>query len=250
MKAILTFGVLLFSNALFSQSIFLEGRGASGQGLWSENIAGASILTHTSFGITAKNSFGLSELSRAQFKIAKPTKFGVVLVHWEGFGDQLYSQSDWGISLAKALSPHFSMGMTTRYKVEQIAYDKRKALLLDIGIQYVISSKLSAATFLTNPFRDSLESSSIHLGLQYRVSSELRLALSVLKKETLPIALMATATYFPIEKLGLFTAISTQASNNTFGIVYIWKSIAIDTYLSYHHYLGFSPQLALTYSFE
>ena len=250
MKAILTYGVLLFSNALFSQSSYLEGRGATGQGLWSENTAGVSRISYTSFGVRAMNRFGLLELSRTQFKIAKPTKFGVIQVHWHGFGDQLYSQSDWGLSFARALSPDFFMGMTGRYKVEQIANDKQKALLLDIGMQYVITSKLSAATFLINPLRVSLEPSAFHMGLQYQFSPKVSFAVSAHKKEALPLSLDLHLKYFPTASIGLQSIVSTQSSNHTFGIVFLSNAWAIDAHLSYHYYLGISPQMALTYQFE
>ena len=91
MKAILTFGVLLFSNALFSQSSHLEGRGVLGQGLWSENIAGVSRISYTSFGVSVENRFGLSELSYAKLRAATSTQWGVFQGHWNTFGDQLYS---------------------------------------------------------------------------------------------------------------------------------------------------------------
>ena len=250
MKAILTFGVLLFSNALFSQSSHLEGRGATGLGLWSENIAGVSSISQTSFGVSVENRFGLSELSYATLRAATSTQWGVFQGHWNTFGDQLYSQSDWGLSFARALSPDFSMGMTGRYKVEQIANDKQKALLLDIGMQYVITSKLSAATFLINPLRDSLEPSAFHMGLQYQFSPKVSFAVSAHKKEALPMSLELHLKYFPTASIGLQSIVSTQSSNHTFGIVFLSNAWAIDAHLSYHYYLGISPQMALTYRFE
>ena len=250
MKILLIVGFIISYYSLFSQSTFLEGRGANGQGLWAENVAGISTLTTTSFGLSADYKLGLQELSNAQIRIAKPYQFGVLLLRWNSLGNTNYNVNDWGLSIAKYLSPSFAMGLSLRYKREQIGYDNYGGLLADFGVQYQISSSLSASSVVYNPFRQYLEPSALHLGLKYVASDKVNLAVSMQKTESLPTALVAQIYYEPSSKLILYSSLSTQANNNAFGIAFLWHNLCIDTLLAYHYYLGFSPQMALTYSLK
>ncbi|MBL6663724.1 MAG: hypothetical protein ISP71_06430 [Flavobacteriales bacterium] len=250
MKILLILGFIISYCFLFSQSTFVEGRGANGQGLWAENVAGISTLTTTSFGVSADYKFGLSELTNAQIRIAKPYQFGVLLLQWNSLGNTHYNVNEWALSLAKNLSPSFVMGLSLGYKREQIGYDNYGGLLADFGVQYQISHLLSASSVVYNPFRQYLEPSAFHLGLKYVASDKVNLAISMQKTESLPTALVAQLHYEPSSKIILFTSLSTQANNNAFGIAFLWHNLCIDTYLAYHYYLGFSPQMALTYNLE
>lgn len=154
MKVTLTIGALLFSTALFSQSTFIDGRGATGQGLWSENISGTTSLSVVDIGVLLENKFGLSELNQAQLRIGLPNKYGIILATWTNTGDEIYNINDWGISFSRFLSPMFAMGLTARYKQENMVHDKYSAFLVDIGMQYKINDKLNTATFITNPFKN------------------------------------------------------------------------------------------------
>ena len=87
MKILLIVGFIISYCSLFSQYAFVEGRGANGQGIWVENVAGISLLSSTSFGVSADYKFGLSELSNAQIRIARPYKFGVLLLQWNRLGN-------------------------------------------------------------------------------------------------------------------------------------------------------------------
>ena len=79
--------------------------------MWAENVAGTSTLSTTSFGVSADYKFGLQELSNAQIRIAKPYQFGVLLLQWNSLSNTNYNVNDWGLSLAKKLSPSFAMGV-------------------------------------------------------------------------------------------------------------------------------------------
>ena len=227
MKILLIVGFIISSCSLFSQSTFLKGRGANGQGLWAENVAGTSTLTTTSFGLSADYKFGLQELSNAQIRIAKPYQFGVLLVKWNSLGNTNYNVNDWGLSLAKNLSPSFAMGLSVRYKREQIGHDNYGGLLADFGVQYQISNSLSASSVVYNPFRQYLEPSAFHLGLKYVDSDKVNLAVSIQKTESLPTALVAQIDYEPSSKIVLFSSLSTQANNNAFGITFLWDNLCL-----------------------
>ncbi|MGB1931945.1 MAG: hypothetical protein ACPHL8_02710, partial [Flavobacteriales bacterium] len=83
-----------------------------------ENVAGTSLISRASFGLSSDYKFGLSELTNAQIRIAKPYQFGVLLLQWNSLGNTNYNVNDWGLSLAKNLSPSFTMGLSVRYKRE------------------------------------------------------------------------------------------------------------------------------------
>ncbi|MAD50454.1 MAG: hypothetical protein CMC95_04050 [Flavobacteriales bacterium] len=76
------------------------------------------------------------------------------------------------------------------------------------------------------------------------------LAIAAKKEESLPLSLHTYLKYFPTENIYLYTSISTQASSNAFGMAFLWKFLAIDAHISYHYYLGLSPQMALIYSVQ
>ena len=57
MKVLLIVGFITSYCSLFSQSAFVEGLGANGQAIWSENVAGTSLLSSTSFGVSADYKF-------------------------------------------------------------------------------------------------------------------------------------------------------------------------------------------------
>lgn len=57
MKILLIVGFITSYCSLFLQSAFVEGRGANGQNIWAENVAGTSLLSSTSFGVSADYKF-------------------------------------------------------------------------------------------------------------------------------------------------------------------------------------------------
>lgn len=243
------FTLFLYSHC-YSQSNLLEGRSIVGKGLWSENSAGVSSLSSVAVGIAIENKFGLSELSKAKLRLGIPNKYGVLVVNWNSLGDEYYNQNDIGLSFARLLSPNFKMGMTARFLQESILNDKHSSLLIDFGVQSQIQKRLSAAAFISNPFRNSIEILKFQLGLHYETSKKVSLALTTQKMESLPANVNLLINYFPIDKLALQTVVSTTSINNSFGIVFLWKHFSVDAFLSYHSYLGFSPQMALTYIIE
>jgi hypothetical protein len=131
-------------------------------------------------------------LSYAQCRVAIPNTYGVVQGHWNNSGNESYAINDWGISFARALSPFFSMGIKGRYKQEKIGYDKQSAVMVDVGLRYQITAQLDAASAISNPFRDSLESTAFHYGEGQRISTVFKYKL---QKMTLNIKLGQTLFY-------------------------------------------------------
>ncbi len=246
---VIFFTLFLFINT-YAQDTYLKGRGTTGQGLWSENNAGLASISKSSIGLSLENKFGLLELTHAQLRAAIPTKIGVIVGHLSSIGDHVYAQNDVGLTLARSLSPHFFMAMTGRYLQHKITPNSRQGLLMDVGIQYAITTKVSTSAGLKNALRDSLEPSIMHTALQYRASSKVTVAVDAQKIESLPLSLQAHIKYFPSPKVGLYAALSFPDTDNAFGMAFIWNYITIDTFMSIHHHLGISPQMAITYRFE
>ena len=112
------------------------------------------------------------------------------------------------------------MGLSVRYKREQIGHDNYSALLTDMGVQYQISNSLSASSVVYNPFRQYLEPSAFHLGLKYIASDKVNLAVIMQKIESLPTALVTQIHYKPSSKIVLFSSLSTQANNNALAYLF------------------------------
>jgi len=228
--------------------------------VWSahHNQAGLGFLTRAEAGAYYENRFLLPELSLSGAVFALPTAKGTFGLNIRNFGYKLYSESKIGISYARAFSDQLSFGMQINYNNIQFAeyYGTRNTFTAELGVQYKVTKQLTIGVHAYNPNRVRLADfnneklpSIFRFGLGYQVSPKVLITAEAEKD----------SYNKPIIKAGLEYLVSTNfyvrggiASNpylNSFGFGLLLKDLKLDFAGTFHRYLGFTPQISLSYRF-
>ncbi len=249
MKTALLFLCLTASTLTHAQYTLSDGQSVVGRGLWSENVAGISHSTDYALGISNDYAFGLSELSTSKISVVAPLNFGVLNANWSNRGDALYSENELALSFARHFSSFFQLGMRFRLNSTAVNHETQSVFLADIGMQSAITNQLSFGVELENPFRADLQSTSLEIGVAYWLSEKASLFLSTRKESDLPTSVIMHINYSLLEKVSFHAALSNTAFFNRFAVSYRLKGLSLELFLSHHSYLGFSPQVGISYSF-
>ncbi|MDB0006410.1 hypothetical protein N9E30_00475 [Flavobacteriales bacterium] len=251
MKAILLcLCFTVFSYVLYAQSTLIEGQSVIGEGLWSQNVCGISHTSNFAIGVSNKYAFGLEELSTSKLAAVAPLNIGVIGASWSNVGDDLYNENEIALSLARHFSSSFQLGIRMRLNAISINSESRSSFVTDIGMQSAISEKVSFGVQLENPFRAELQTTSLEAGLAYWLSKKASVFLSAKKESDLPTSVIVHINYTILEKVLVQGTLSNTAFFNRFGLAYKLKGLSLEGFLSHHSYLGFSPQVGISYSFE
>lgn len=240
----------VFSAVLHAQSSLSEGQSVIGQGLWSHNCAGISHSSNYALGVSNTYAFGLSELSTSKLAVVGPLNFGIIGASWINSGDYIYNENEIALSFARYFSSVFQLGMRMRFNSISIHSENLSSFIADIGMQSSISEKISFGVQLKNPLRAELQTTSLEIGFAYWLSKKASLFLSARKESDLPTSVILHVNYTILEKVSIQGAVSNTAFFNRFGLAYKLNNVSLEAFLSHHSYLGFSPQVGISYSFR
>jgi hypothetical protein len=89
----------------------------------------------------------------------------------------------------------------------------------------------------------------LKLGLGYNFSDKVLFSLETEKNIEYDVVYKAGIEYQIIENISLLAGVSTNPSQNAFGIGFNWKGINADIAFMHHQTLGYKPNMSLSYAF-
>jgi hypothetical protein len=228
---------------------------------WSvqNNQAGLGFVKNISAGMYYENHFLVKELSSKSVAFVLPTQSGVFGLNMNYFGYEKYNETKLGLAYGKAFGEKISAGIQLDYLNTHIAedYGNKGNMTFEIGILSKLNKSLTIGAHVFNPIRvkvadynDERIATIFKLGLSYNFSNKVLVIAETEKNINYKPQFKAGLEYHIIKEIYLRTGLSTNPTQNTFGIGIELKKIKIDLASSYHQVLGYSPQMSLVYNFN
>lgn len=223
------------------------------------NQAAAAFLPGIHAGVFMENRFLLDEMNRIALGVSVPVKKGSLFVNADHFGGKLYSELKAGAGYAMHFGEHFSAGLQLDYLRIAISegYGSHHAFTFEGGIHVSITEKLSLGFHIFNPLHVKWSGTSnehipvtMRAGLGFKPEASLTICAEIMKSTADAAVISAGVEYRYKSRFFIRAGITSGPARYTFGAGFRLKKLVIDIASSVHSYLGYSPQLSFTYSFE
>jgi hypothetical protein len=267
------FTLLLVFNILHSSfsanDNYLFGGRAAGMGnaavtlydFWavSHNQAGLARMENMAAGVYFENRFLVKELSLGAGAFVLPTHSGVFGVSFNYFGFELFNESKVGLAYARTFGERFSAGIQLNYNNTYIAEDhgSRGNLTFEMGAIFHILPQLSIGAHIFNPtrakiadFADERIPTIFRTGLSWEFSEKVVVIAETEKSINHAPVFRAGIEYHISDPIYLRGGIGTNPASNAFGFGMALGNLKMDIATSFHHVLGYSPQLSFVYHFK
>lgn len=228
--------------------------------IWSiyQNQAGLAYIEGPTAGVFFENKFLVKDLAYAGFAGALPLGNGAIGLSYSNFGYDVYHEGNIGLAYGMKLNKRLSVGVRLNYQSTRIAahdYGRRGALTADAGLRFQVADKVSLAAHISNPTRTKLSDYAderiptlLRFGVGYQISEDLLVTGEVEKDIDYDWSLRGGIEYRPAEILYLRLGASNNPGLFAFGLGLNFNKFKFDLAASYHSYLGYSPQVSLTYA--
>jgi hypothetical protein len=217
------------------------------------NAASICLVPRAIVGVDCKNRFLVANLNQYAIGAVIPTSHGSIGLHIQSFhfGDV----AEWkpSVVFSKKLGQIF-LGVQFHYHEVRIAtYGTNSALIPEIGTIWQIRENLYTGFTISRPVwikkSGSQESFAYNYssGIGYEVSDQVLVAASIRLQEDQSSQLNLGLQYQFSQQF--FAAIGINCANAELNcaVGWKWKSMKIETMVSYHPRLGCSPGLVLQY---
>ena len=222
------------------------------------NPAGLTSLSSLSLIIAAEQRFAISELQSLAAGVAFPGRSGIFGLSLQHFGFDLYNEQRIGLTYARSLSDHFSVGaqlIVHNTSIEE--YGSKWTPAVELGFLYEITAYLHIGVHIFNPARIEIIEGEylptvLRLGFSYRSSENVLFAAEINKDIDFPVQVRAGLEYQLAKPLFFRVGMQTAPEKWSSGIGYQLENQAlkIDFSVAHHQFLGFSPAISLSYSLE
>jgi long-subunit fatty acid transport protein len=220
------------------------------------NQAGLAQLSSFSAMVAAERRFAISDLQSATAGVALPTGGGTFGLSLQYFGFDLYNEQRIGLTYARKLFDHFSIGaqfVVHNTRIEE--YGSRWTPAVELGLLYEITEGLSVGAHIFNPARIELLEGEflptvLRLGFSYASSDKATFAAEVSKDIDYPVQVRAGFEYRLADPVALRAGIQTAPEKWSFGMGYCLEkhNLVFDLSAAHHQFLGFTPAVSLTYA--
>ena len=247
------------NDLIGARSTAMGGYNVTLSDVWSSNNnqAGLGFVENLSAGIYYENRFLLKETSYKAGAFVLPVKRGAIGLSVTSFGFELYNETKAGLSYGMRFGDKFSMGVQLNYLNTSLTqnYGSKTSITGAVGLIAKLSKELSLGVHVYNPTRAKLAEydnervpTVMKLGLDYRFSNKVMLAVSTEKDVNFDAVVNAGIEYHIIEMLYLRGGISTNPTQYAFGIGMKFKDFKVDLSSSFHQTLGITPAISIVYS--
>ena len=262
--------LLSFPNLLAGQDPLPPGARAAGLGFaytgvkgdfWGlfHNPAGLAGLPQMQAAVTLEQRYLLPELAYAGAGFALPfTSNQTAGLRVATFGFDAYRESRAGLSYAIEVLERIRMGVTAEYAGLAIAgYGSESVFLLHPGLQVEVTEQLNFGFRAYNVTRAQLPlrtgdeplPSLVAAGLAFQPSEKVLLVADLVKDEAHPLSFRGGVEYQFVPALCARAGFSTEPLQFTGGLGLHFQQFRFDFSSSYTDRLGYTPYLALGYSF-
>jgi len=247
------------NDLIGARSAAMGGYNVTLSDVWSanNNQAGLGFMKDLSAGIYYENRFLLSETSYKAGAFVLPVKTGAFSVSVTSFGFELYNETKAGLSYGMRFGDKFAIGVQLNYLNTSLAqeYGSKTSFTGAVGLIAKLSKELSLGVHVYNPTRAQLAEydneripTIMKLGLDYRFSDKVMLAVSTEKDVDFDAVLNAGIEYHITQMLYLRGGISTNPTQYAFGFGMQFKDFKIDLSSSFHQTLGITPGISIIYN--
>ena len=186
-----------------------------------------------------------------------PTKTGAIGLSVSSFGYELYNETKIGLAYGMNFGKQFAAGIQLNYLNTKLAqeYGSNTAVTAALGIITKLTDELTLGVHLYNPTRSKLTNVNneriptiMKLGIDYRFSKKVLLAVSTEKSVGFDANVNAGAEYHVTELFYLRGGISTNPQQYAFGVGVQLKHLMVDLSSSFHPTLGVMPTMSIIYS--
>jgi hypothetical protein len=247
------------NDMIGARSAAMGGYNVTLSDVWSanNNQAGLGFMEELSGGIYYENRFLLKETSYKAGAFVLPVKKGALGLSVTSFGFELYNETKAGLSYGMRFGDKFSMGVQLNYLNTSLSqdYGSKTSITGAVGLIAKLSKELSFGVHIYNPTRAKLAEydneripTIMKLGLDYRFSDKVMLAVSTEKDVNFDAVVNAGLEYHITQILYLRGGISTNPTQYAFGFGMQLKDFKIDISSSFHQTLGVTPGISIIYS--
>jgi hypothetical protein len=225
----------------------------------STNNQGAlGFLDKKALGFHFENRFAVSEYSLKAFSGVMPVKSGSFGISLNHFGYSKYSETKIGLGFGKKLSEKFSFGIQIDYLNTYISnlYGNKGVFAAELGFLAEPVDNFFVGGHIFNPTKSTIADYNeekiptvMKLGMGYNFDDKVYFSIETEKDLMYNPVFKSGIEFFLVENLLLRAGISTNPTQNSFGIGYVLKNFKIDFAFSTHRELGLSPHFSLNYCF-
>lgn len=239
-----------------ARSWMLGGSSVAHTDVWSanNNPAASTIIRKTQYGLYSEQRFAEKNLRLANLSVVIPSKYVHVGTTLNYYGYSVFNQQKIGLSLSKALSTSFSLGVQLNYVstfIEQ--YGRADNMVLAAGISATPIKQLRIGFMVFNPtqntfgkYTDEKIPAYAKLGCGYEVSDRVILNLEADQALNRQLSWRGGVYYKIHDAVHLALGAATQPTYYTFGTVLLMKSMKLDMAASFHEVLGFTPHVGFS----
>jgi hypothetical protein len=223
------------------------------------NQAGMAFMKNYSAGIYTDRKFVNAAINNFNGAVVIPVspKIGTFGLSANYYGYKYYNETKIGLAYARKFGEKFSMGLQFDYlRLFVFENGSKNFFTLEFGFQYKPWKVLTIGAHIYNPIPYKVDNivgerlpTIIKFGMGYEPSSKVLLAAEYEQDIHYKPRFKAGIEYRPIQYFHLRVGAQTTPFNISFGFGVNIKGLNIDLGTAYHPVLGFSPQVALIYSF-
>lgn len=225
---------------------------------WSvfSNQAALAFIEHSSIGLHHESRFISPDLSFSALGFVYHVKPGTFGMSVKRLGFTEFSQTKAGLAYGMKLAPRFSAGVQINLHNVNASgvYGQATAFSVEAGLYYTPSKNLSVGVHVVNPSRSKIHGDEriptvFNLGIAYKLGEKVILTGAAEKNLDFDPNFKAGLEYSPINNLFFRTGFSTNPSLLSFGLGYNYRGLQFDFAFAKHQYLGYTPQVSLSYVF-
>ena len=232
------------------------------QDIWSafNNQAGLVQIDGLAAGAYYRNMFFVEGLSDQGLVVAYGKGKSAFALDVSNFGVDQFSENKLGLAYAMDLGEKLDMGVQLNYHSTRIGNQEtqnRNSLTAELSVLSQLSKELQLGFKIFNPSQTKLSNDEderiptvMTIGGGYTFTDKVSLVSEVVKDIDLPAIVRAGIEYRVVPTVYLRGGVSTEPTLSSFGAGVIFGQFDLDCAASYHHTLGYSTQISLSYSFS
>ena len=220
------------------------------------NPASISLIDKTAVAVACKNRFLINSLNQYALAFVIPTNQGVMAFQMRTFHYDEFAERKVAAAFSKRLG-QISLALQFHYHVLQIAgYGSASSLIPEIGAIWKIKDNLFGGVRIYRPVSIKKNSSQesfaygYSTGIGYEISAQVLLAASLQMQEDQLSQLNAAIQYQFSQQFFASLGLNCRVDEWHADAGWKWKSMKIQSMISYHLQLGMSVGLQFQYEFK
>jgi len=222
------------------------------------NQAGLGFMTEYAVGVYTDRKFLNAKVNNINVAIALPfQKVGTFGLSANYYGFSLYNETKIGLAYARKFGSKFSLGVQFDYlRLNMAELGNRNFFTIEMGMQYKPWKVLTFGAHIYNPIPYKVEPvfgerlpTIIKFGLGYEPATKVLIAAEYEQDIFYKPRFKAGIEYRVVKYVSLRVGAQSTPFCGTFGFGVNVVGVRLDAAAAYHPVMGFTPHLALSYSF-